>query len=245
MRKLSFAVVGFAAVVVAAALPAAASAAPAHVVAQPLHGRSHTGNTSYSTNWSGYAETGSGYTAVTATWTVPTVTPTSDDRYSSHWIGIDGDGNSDLIQLGTEADSSGGRASYSAWWEILPDYSIDIPGVSPRPGDSITASITKSSSSKWKISLKDNSNGESYSSTKSYSGPAQSAEWIVEAPTVGGSQSAAAKFSPVPFSGLTVNGGSPRLTTDDEIILRTGGKAIATPTAPTSGGNGFTVKYTG
>jgi hypothetical protein len=244
MRKFSLAAVGIAVVAAAVAAPAVASAAPSQLNA-PLHGRSHSGNSSYSGNWSGYAETGSGYTSVTGTWTVPTVTPTSDDRYTSHWIGIDGDGNSDLIQLGTEADSTGGRATYSAWWEILPDYSIDIPGITPRPGDSITASITQSSSTKWKISLKDNSNGESYSATKTYNGPAASAEWIVEAPTVGGSQSAAAKFSPITFSGLTANGANPHLTTADEIILRSGSKNISTPSAPTSSGNGFTVKYTG
>jgi hypothetical protein len=203
---------------------------------------------SYSTNWSGYALTSStqgAYTSITGTWKVPTITPTSDDRYSSQWIGIDGDGNSNLIQLGTEADSVGGRAQYSAWWEILPNYAIDIPGITPRPGDTLTASIAKTSTGKYAISLKDVTTGQSYSSTKSYSGQAQSAEWIVEAPTVGGSQSAAAHFSPTPFSGLTVNSANPHLNTSEEIILRANGTNVSTPSAPNSSGNGFTVTYTG
>src|SRR5439155_7290497 len=113
-----------------------------------------------------------------------------------------------------------GRAEYSAWWEILPDYSVTITSVPVKAGDSITASVAKSSGSSWKISLKDNTTGKSWSSTKTYSGPGKSVEYIQEAPTVGGSQSAVAHFSKFSFSGLKVNGSGPGLTSSDEIILR-------------------------
>lgn len=206
---------------------------------------SHQQNASYSSNWSGYAKTGSGFTSATATWNVPSVSASSSATYSSAWVGIDGDGNSDLIQTGTESDYVNGRAEYSAWWEILPDYSVTISSVPVKAGDSITASVAKSSGSSWVISLKDNTTGKSWSSTKTYSGPGQSAEYVVEAPTVGGSQSSVAHFSPVTFSGLTVNGGNPGLVSSQKIILRQNGVNYATPSDPNSSGNGFTDSYTG
>ena len=60
-------------------------------------------------NWSGYDLTGSegAFTAVTGCWAVPQVPPSSEDTYSSSWIGIDGVVNEDLIQTGTEQDGAG------------------------------------------------------------------------------------------------------------------------------------------
>jgi hypothetical protein len=223
----------------AAAVPAAGSVNSAdHVIS-----RQH--NASYSTNWSGYAETGSGYTSATASWTVPSVSATSSSTYSSAWVGIDGDGNSDLIQTGTESDYVNGRSEYSAWWEILPDYSVTISGLTVKAGDSVTASVAKSSGTSWVISLKDNTTGKSWSSTKTYSGPGQSAEFVQEAPTVSGSQSAVAHFSTFSFSDLEVDNASPGLASSEKIILRQHGVDYSTPSDPNSSGNGFSVSYTG
>jgi hypothetical protein len=223
----------------AATVPAAASVNSAdHLI-------SHQHNASYSSNWSGYAETGSGYTSAAATWTVPSVSATSSATYSSAWVGIDGDGNSDLIQTGTESDYVNGRAEYSAWWEILPDYSVTISGVTITAGDSITASVAKSSGTSWVISLKDNTTGKSWSATKTYSGPGESAEFVQEAPTVGGSQAAVAHFSTFSFSGLEVNSANPGLVSSEKIILRQNGVDYSTPSDPNSSGNGFSVSYTG
>lgn len=206
---------------------------------------SHQHNASYSSNWSGYAKTGSGFTSAQGTWTVPSVSATSSATYSSAWVGIDGDGNSNLIQTGTESDYVNGRAQYSAWWEILPAYSVTITSVPVKAGDSITASVAKSSGSSWVITLKDNTTGKSWSATKSYSGQGQSAEFVQEAPTVGGSQSAVAHFSTFSFSNLTVNGANPGYTSSQKIILRQNGVDYSTPSDPNSAGNGFSVSYTG
>src|SRR5689334_11284503 len=74
--------------------------------------------TESSLNWSGYAVTGSGITNVHGEWTVPTVNATYPG-FSSTWVGIGGYSSSDLIQAGTEHDSTGGT-DYYAWYEILP-----------------------------------------------------------------------------------------------------------------------------
>ncbi|MGH3629118.1 MAG: G1 family glutamic endopeptidase, partial [Sciscionella sp.] len=121
----------------------------------------HTHGLSQSSNWSGYAQTNGGYTSASANWTVPTVAPTSDNRYSSTWVGIDGDGNSNLIQTGTEEDSINGQARYYAWWEILPASETRI-GMQVSPGDSMSASVSQVSGSTWAIHLADNSTGQAF-----------------------------------------------------------------------------------
>src|SRR5262252_3396681 len=108
-------------------------------------------------NWSGYAvakfETGQTYLGATATWTVPTVTFQSDAggstaEYSSTWVGIGGfcenalctRVDNSLIQLGTEQDvSSTGTTHYYAWYEMLPQFPVQITTITVSAGDSITA----------------------------------------------------------------------------------------------------------
>ena len=180
--------VGFTAVagVAIAGLPAGSVASTA-VFHHPriATGRPGTRATGWaSSNWSGYAITGSGYHAVTAKWTVPAVTASRKATYSSDWVGIDGYNNSNLIQTGTESDYYNGSAHYDAWWEILPAAETVIPSIPVKPGDVITASITKGSGSSWVITITDG--GKSFSTTQTYTGPQTSAEWIEEAPEVGG-----------------------------------------------------------
>src|SRR5205823_9360208 len=116
----------------------------------------------------------------------PAVSATRKSTYSSNWIGIDGFNNSSLIQTGTEQDYANGRAHYNAWWEILPAAETPISSIAVSPGDDMTASITKSTASSWKITITDVTNGQTFTTTQTYSGALTSAEWIEEAPTVGG-----------------------------------------------------------
>jgi hypothetical protein len=239
------ALAGLAAGLALAVVPGAASAAPSQHVNSLDHVVGHTRSAQQSSNWSGYAETGSGYTSASATWTVPSVSASSSDTYSSAWVGIDGDGNSNLIQTGTESDWSGGQATYYAWWEILPAAETPIESLSVSPGDSITASVAQAGGSTWNISLTDNTTGQSFSTQQQYSGSGGSVEYIQEAPEINGDISQIADFSPFDFSGLTVNGGSPGLTDSDEILLVQNGTTFSTPSAPNASGDGFSVSYTG
>jgi len=231
---------------VALALAGTADAAPAHtsVVSNARsHLVSHNKNSYQSTNWSGYVQTGT-FTSATATWNVPTVTTSSTDKYGSDWVGIDGFNNSDLIQTGTEEDTVGGSAEYYAWWEILPASETVITSLTVHAGDSITGTITKGSSGKWTITLKDNTTGKSFSTSKSYSGPGTSVDYIQEAVDVNGSISVPPKLSKASFSGLTANGANPELTSSGEILLVQSGTTYYTPSS-VSGGNAFSVSYTG
>jgi hypothetical protein len=238
------AVTGLAAGLALLVVPAAGASSlhPQRVNAVDHHVSSNTRSVQQSSNWSGYAETGS-FSSATASWRVPTVTTGSGDQYSSDWVGIDGYNNSDLIQLGTEQDNINGTAEYQAWWEILPAAETPISGVTIHPGDSITASITKGGST-WTMKLTDNTTGKSFSTSKSYSGPGASVEYIQEAPEVNGSIAKPAKLSTATFSGLTANGANPNLTSSDAIDLVQNGVTYYTPSAP-SGGNSFSDSYTG
>ncbi|HEY3748309.1 MAG TPA: G1 family glutamic endopeptidase [Pseudonocardiaceae bacterium] len=237
----SIAVAGVAAGIALAVLPAMASGAVA-TTNTANHVISHTKSVSQSSNWSGYAKTGT-FTTATGHWTVPTVSGTGR-HFSSQWVGIDGFSNSNLIQTGTEADVVNGRATYDAWWEILPAAETVITTIAVHPGDSFTGTVAKVSGTTWKITLTNNTTGASFTSNKTYRGAGTSAEWIEEATSVGGVIGAPPRFSTFSFTGLTANGANPNLTTAQEILLVQGSTTYSTPSAP-SGGNSFSVTYTG
>jgi Peptidase A4 family len=165
-------------------------------------------------NWSGYAETGT-YTGVSASWTVPTVASSTSASYSSAWIGVDGFNNSNLIQTGTEEDYYSGAAHYNAWWEILPASETALPSsYGVNGGDRMSASIYETSSTVttgfffrrttehvWVITIADTTRGWSYTTKQGYNGVGSSAEWVVEAPEVGGRIATLAHYTITPPAG--------------------------------------------
>src|SRR5207248_8139648 len=107
-------------------------------------------NANQSTNWFGYnqgtLEQGSKlFNSISGDWTVPTATQHTSGQAesSSTWIGIGGGcidancavGDNTLIQTGTEQDvDKSGKASYSAWWEIIPAPGLTISNLAGAPG---------------------------------------------------------------------------------------------------------------
>lgn len=226
---------------VGTAVAGRAKAAASRSTLRPVVNLTRSGirNTWTSSNWSGYAISGK-YTAITGTWKIPTVKSTSGTKFSAQWIGIDGFKDQSLIQTGSEADAIGGSAQYGVWWEILPapETVINEP---VRPGQTITASIVKQASGKWVIKI---SNGSwTFTTTKSYTGPGTSAEWIVEAPQVGGTVASIAHTSPVTFTKLTANGANPKLVAADAGKLKQNGKIVESPSLPSAAGNSFRMQY--
>ena len=170
-----------------------------------------------SSNWSGYAETGS-FTGVTSTWTVPAVAASSTNTFSAAWIGVDGFNNTNLIQTGTEEDWYNGSAHYGAWWEILPAAETALPSGHPvAAGDRMSASISETSTAvlvsrhrvahDWWITISDTTAHRSYSTYQLYAGPGTSAEWVVEAPQIGGSVATLARYSFGAANGLGTSTG--------------------------------------
>ena len=198
-----------------------------------------------SSNWSGYALSGNAgqYNSITGSWIVPTVTPSKGSTYSSSWIGIDGFNNSSLIQTGTEQDYYSGKTHYDAWWEILPAAETVITNMTVKPGDHMTADITNDGSGNWTITINDVTQNETFTTIQAYTGPAASAEWIQEAPTIGGHVATLANYGQTTFDPGTVNGANPNLVIADGGVMVQKRKQVSTPSAPDSDADGFNVAY--
>ena len=174
-----------------------------------------------SSAWSGYSVSSSlknpqpTVTGVAASWAVPSVTPTLGFSYSAAWIGVGGQFDQTLIQVGTQHDSLNGASSYSIWYELLPDLPITINTMHIRPGDDIKATITltDADTNTWSINISDETTGESYQTSVVYASQMLSAEWVVERPTIGRRVGALANFGSVKFTGCvaTVGGRTGRI----------------------------------
>lgn len=193
-------------------------------------------------NWSGYAIRGrkGAFRQISGEWIVPFVKPSAKTAYSSAWIGIDGYGNSSLIQTGTGHESVNGTVHYYAWWEILPASETVIP-YPVSPGDRMQACIFKTSPGKWIIQLRNLSKQWTFRTLQRYAGPQASAEWILEAPQVDGKIAGLARLSPVYFSRCRVNGKSPKLKASDGGIMIQKKIRVAVPSRPNTRGDAFTV----
>ena len=234
------------------ASPVTEGHAQLHLVHGRVPGRGatpHVGNVqdgpALSSNWSGQVATGGAYDGVGANWVVPTVTDDhGGSEYSATWIGIDGTSSTSLIQTGTSQQ----QGSYYAWYELLPNYAIPIPGTVDA-GDDIAASITSAGTNLWSIHVADSTQGWSWHQSFNYATPRTSAEWIEEAPTVG-TQTSIDNYGSATFSGMSVSGPGTGSSTYTAVYLEGGTDArtgaplgIASWPDPYTGNGSFTVRY--
>ena len=251
-----------------AALFAASPAGPATAAGASTPARYHRlilpFGANKSNNWSGYnqgtLEQGSKlFNQISGDWTVPTATQhkAGEAENSSSWIGIGGgcvDANctvpdATLIQTGTEQDvAANGTPSYSAWWEIIPAPSLTISTMSVHPGDHMHANISElvPLTEVWTITLQDVSTGQSFTQTVPYPSSHLTAEWITETPTLigtsGTSLAAMPNLSGATFSSAKTNSATAGLKASEEIqLVNTSGQVLATPSAPNSTADGFSV----
>lgn len=179
--------------------------------------------TETSTNWSGaavFAPTGKPFSWIQGDWVIPDVdAPTQNQwSYCATWIGIDGDGSGDVCQIGFECEvyrsgSSIVRNVYP-WWEWFPESEVAITNFSASPGDMVTALLCTSGGGATSASAYFTNRTTGATTSLSFSAPAgtslvgNSAEWVVEAPTVGGQQSSVADYGEVFFSECTAFAGT-------------------------------------
>lgn len=185
-----------------------------------------------STNWSGgvvYAPAGQSFVWVEGDWVVPAVSAPTENQwyYCATWIGLDGDGSGDVCQVGIESAAYWSGTSvitqYYAWTEWFPEPEYPITNFPVSPGDMITALLCAqpgAGATKATVYLTNRTTGASTS--LSFTAPAGTtlsgncAEWITEAPGVGGQQSSMADYGEVFFSiceaetsgSVTVDGGT-------------------------------------
>jgi hypothetical protein len=219
------------------AFPAGAGA---HSVVR--HGApNHRITRSTSTNWAGYSATGGRFTRVSATWKQPTATCTAATAYSSFWVGLDGDGTNTVEQIGTDADCSGGKPVYYAWYEMYPKFPVNL-SLTIRPGDSLSASVTTNGTGSFTLTIRDTTSGRSFTTIqKLRRAKLGSAEVIAEAPSSGGVLPLA-NFGSVAFSAATVNGQPIGNFHPDRINMVSGTTTKAT-TSALSNGTAFSVTW--
>ncbi len=189
-------------------------------------------------------------TGVYGSWVVPYVAASAADSFSAAWIGIGGQSEPTLIQVGSEHDFISGQAAYSLWYEMLPADSISISEITISPGDQISASITlsDSSSNTWLIKIDDITTGQGFDQTFTYNSSRLTAEWIVERPTVNNQLSVLADFGSVTFSDIKAQIGdtssSPNAFSNFEVLMedRQNNDLVAVSSL-SKNGSSFTINY--
>jgi len=212
-----------------------------------------------SANWSGYVALGQQFSTVTGSWNAPAVTCLGGaTTFSSQWIGIDGDGDNNVEQDGTEADCLNGVPTYDAWYEMYGDnnvndgYEVELSTSTypVRPGDAMAASVNLTGST-WTLAISDATAGWQFSIPIATPNPAPqqvSAEWILERPEINGSLSSLADFGSAAFSGATATDNAtsgPISSFSNEPLQMVDSDALASPGPLISGGSGFTVAWDG
>jgi hypothetical protein len=245
---------GASAAVVALISATGSAAARNGVVIPATPGRPRlAGRTFKSSNWSGYVVTSHRHriTAVTGTITVPSAGTAKG--FASNWTGIGGFTAGDLIQAGT-SEFPKGSPIYFAWYEVLPGPERPLRNCTGNsscpvtPGDKITVTIKQLSSGRWRIRVADSSHGWKWTKTINHKSSRSSADWILEAPTVGGFQSTLPHGLGTSFFGptstYTTNGSSHKLARGNPItvvMVKRNGSPEATPSPLASGGQSFNV----
>jgi hypothetical protein len=205
-------------------------------------------NTNVTANWSGYAVTASApYLSASGTWQVPSVSydgapnPPYNEEAAENWVGIGGAGDSTLIQLGTSGTAfTNGTTSYGAWYELYPAGAVGISN-NVKPGDIITASLqctaacSPSAVQTWQLTLTNATAGWTWTESFQYQSTLGSAEWILEAPEVGG-------LVPLPdyvqttFDPVEANGQNPNLSLSaNGFIMQDVYGETSNPSAPVNG----------
>jgi hypothetical protein len=181
-------------------------------VGEALHGRQGVENAAESSsNWSGFelSSPAGTYDWVTGMWNVPSVTGESNRQtYSAFWIGLDGDGTTDLVQDGTEQENFTfdflffhiSASTYYAWTEFLPEQPTEqqITNFPVHPGDEIFSQVwignagsSPTLAGAFGVFFIENMTTSEYTWVYTPVGSTvvggSEAVWIMERPTVGGS----------------------------------------------------------
>jgi hypothetical protein len=201
-------------------------------------------------SWSGYAVTaGSPYTSASATWEVPNVsydggaTPYGYE-YVFNWVGIGGDSDATLIQLGTESIvSTAGVVYFYAWYELYPANDNEI-ALTVKPGDIVTASLQCTAACSpgqvqtWQLTMLDQTAKSAWTQSFQYQSSMASAEWITEPPYYDGFLPLA-DYGEVTFDPVEANGRNPNLSLSTNGIVATDPWGeTSNPSAP-AGGDAF------
>ncbi len=174
-------------------------------------------NTYYSGNWSGYVDF-SGASSYGSTsfyyivndMVIPIAKQGGCDGgwdWGSEWNGIDGWGSGDVLQAGVEFDAycAGTTKSsyYSAWYEWYPYGEVRISSLPVTAGDDLFVEVWHTSSTQGYAYLVNYSTGQyvevGFTAYPGHPLIGNSAEWVVERPSVGGTLATLTDYTMIPF----------------------------------------------
>ncbi len=142
------------------------------------------------TNLSGASSANGTVTHVTGSWIVPTLLPTTDDTYCAIWVGIDGYASNTVEQIGTSHNWLNGSQQNYAWFEMYPKGAYEIIGFPVDNGDTIRARVHYKGNNTFRLVIYNETQSVFTVIPKSYTMSTKAkrscAEWIVEAPYLGG-----------------------------------------------------------
>ena len=154
-------------------------------------------------NWAGYVAVGDQFTRVTASWAQPALSPSGAPTSASFWVGLDGEDDSPVEQIGSEGFSENGLVSYDAWYEMYPAPVVPI-AMTVHAGDVLQGAVFSSAPQRFTLRLVDETTGASFTTTQiSVRAARSSAEVVAEAPS--DSELRLAGFRTVRFSGCAFN----------------------------------------
>jgi hypothetical protein len=237
-------------------------------VSRPTHRHGVRGTTlQKASNWAGYAQvstTPGTFTQVTDTFVVPTIGASAPGvQYAADWVGIGGYNDATLVQTGIQAfvrtRHHHTTVVYDAWTEHLPQAEKQLT-LTISAGDTVTATVQETSAGTWLMEVADATTGKTAGVTVSYSSTGASAEVIHERPCIRApcntardlaqlAQTQNVTFGPGSYS-VAPPGQAPveqpllaatQSLVDIVMTNNNGGQDIATPSAPSSAQDGFTV----
>jgi hypothetical protein len=210
-------------------------------------------------NWAGYVagqdlslpQAGS-VSDVRGAWIVPAANsaPGQRDAFAATWVGIGGYSFRTIQQIGTDSDLSRGVPTYYAWYEMLPDSPVPID-MRISPGDSVSAEVRYLGNDMFLLGISDATTGQSFSTVQVQPGAArETAEWIVEAPSLGRRTLPLEDFGTLQFTSASATIGSIAGEITDPawqyapIVIEKGNGVIgAVPTELSQSGAGFGVAW--
>jgi hypothetical protein len=211
------------------------------------------GDTSRGEIWAGYRATGQQFESVTATWVQPKAPAIwFGKRQVAIWVGLDGGarGSHTVEQIGVRFVDGVDPVCLQAWYEMYPAPSVTISRAStargPKDmavsaGDTLTASVVSLGLQCFRLTICDDTRGESFSVLEtSPAAKCDSAEIIVErSPT---SSWGLPEFAPVHFTRCTIDGGllSSFHCFSTEISTE-GGSPLTSTSAIDADGTGFSI----
>ena len=129
-------------------------------------------------HWSGYYATNGAFTRAIADWIVPTKYASPSPDTALQWVGLGGVYGNNLWQAGTETDN---RQGYRMWYEPYPSLIIYAgPAISPGNEVYVNVDYNYIYAGKSYVYMYNYTNGQYYSTTRSFVPNTGTADWVVE-----------------------------------------------------------------